>query len=53
MGVTEIAREQVRIPHDDDAEDDFQPGGELFWYDRNDRARPRPQLDDEADDYDD
>lgn len=51
--MTEIAREQVRIPHDSDAgEDDFQPG-ELFWYDRGDRARPRPQLDDRADEYGD
>lgn len=55
MGVTEIAREKIRIPHDGDAdEDDFQPSsGELFWHDSNDRTRPRPQLDDAAGDYDD
>jgi hypothetical protein len=52
MGVTEIPREQIRIPRGDDADkDDFQPG-ELFWYDRGDRARPRPQLDDGVGGYD-
>jgi hypothetical protein len=49
--LTEIPREHLHIPRGDadDEEDDFQPG-ELFWYDRNDRAHPRPQLDDGADD---
>lgn len=49
--LTEIPREQLRIPREPgDDEDDFQPT-ELFWYDRHDPARPRPQLDDGADDY--
>jgi hypothetical protein len=48
--LTEVPREHLHIPREDaDDEDDFQ-SDELFWYGRNDRANPRPQLDDEADD---
>lgn len=50
--LTEIPREHLHFPRrdaDDDEEDDFQPD-ELLWCDRNDRAHPRPQLDDGADD---